>query len=88
MTSSYTLLGLKAEAQKLQPGLHIVATPIGNLKDITLRALEALAAADVVLAEEMKTRSARDAAALVAADLGLPHRRVYARALHLAGEES
>ena len=54
MTSSYTLLGLKAEAQKLQPGLHIVATPIGNLKDITLRALEALAAADVVLAEDKR----------------------------------
>lgn len=41
---------------------------------------------DARLAEEMKSRSARDAAALVAADLGLPRRRVYARALHLAGE--
>jgi 16S rRNA (cytidine1402-2'-O)-methyltransferase len=54
MTSRYTVLGLTAEAQKLEPGLHIVATPIGNLRDITLRALEALAAADTVLAEDKR----------------------------------
>ena len=54
MTSSYTVLGLKAEAHSLEPGLFIVATPIGNLRDITLRALEALAAADTVLAEDKR----------------------------------
>ncbi|MCA0423909.1 MAG: 16S rRNA (cytidine(1402)-2'-O)-methyltransferase [Proteobacteria bacterium] len=54
MTSTYTLLGLNAEAQSLQPGLHIVATPIGNLRDITLRALETLAAANAVLAEDRR----------------------------------
>ena len=44
-------------AQALDPGLYIIATPIGNLRDISLRALDTLAAADEVLAED--TRVAR-----------------------------
>ncbi|MGL4729767.1 MAG: 16S rRNA (cytidine(1402)-2'-O)-methyltransferase [Bosea sp. (in: a-proteobacteria)] len=53
-SARYTVFGLAAEAEALAPGLHIVATPIGNLRDISLRALATLAAADAVIAEDTR----------------------------------
>ena len=38
----------------LESGLYVVSTPIGNLRDVTLRALDVLAQADIVLAEDTR----------------------------------
>jgi len=63
----------QSDRDRPAPGLYLVATPIGNLRDITLRALDILGAADIVYCEDTRVTGKLFAAHDIATPLASYH---------------
>src|SRR3954453_7762526 len=70
---SFAVAGHHLTAPKAVPGLHLVATPIGNLSDITLRALETLAGVDLIACEDTRITHRLTERYVIAAQLTAYH---------------
>ncbi|MGY4317132.1 16S rRNA (cytidine(1402)-2'-O)-methyltransferase [Bradyrhizobium sp. JR3.5] len=77
---TFSIGGQQLAAPKAAPGLHLVATPIGNLADITLRALETLAGVDVIACEDTRVTRRLTERYAITAELALYHEHNAAQA--------
>lgn len=68
-------------AVHLEPGLYPVATPIGNLRDITIRALDVLASVDLIACEDTRVTSRLLARYGISKPLLIYHEHVHAKAV-------
>jgi 16S rRNA (cytidine1402-2'-O)-methyltransferase len=70
---TFSVNGQVLNVPRLVPALYLVATPIGNLSDITLRALETLAGADLIACEDTRITHRLTERYVISAQLTLYH---------------